>query len=482
MSTARTLTALSLLAATAGLANPAQASGLDAPLVGSGQSGPTTADAAAIHWNPAALADLSRWETFGGAGLVMGRVGYQRERRGVYQTPDSLQYRTPLPPGYVDPQKRGWYPQVVATPVAPTGEMFVAGPVIPGQVAAGIGVYVPYAAALDFPQNGPQAFQLEKAFIVATQVTASVAYRVRPQLSLGAGLSYVGGVASLSRVQDFAALADFHRAFANPPIGQPNDFGPGAPSAVRELDVLARPMSLTNAFSHGISFNAGLLYRPTDALRIGLTYQHGAAMRYHGRFAIDMNDPFFTRDLRAQGLQFKPLVQGDATLAFRLPKRLTLGAAYRASERLQIDGFASYVFYSDVDAFRVTTTSPDLAQPKLGIGQSVQVALPRNWKDTVWVEGSVRYAFAPRFLMSATAGYQSPASPDATIDVGSPDGHRLIGGLGAAWQALGWLTVQADTRMQGILPRTVTTSAHDLGNGRYTMFVAYAGGHLKARF
>jgi long-chain fatty acid transport protein len=290
----------------------------------------------------------------------------------------------------------------------------------------------------------------------------------------------VSGIASLSKVQDFASLQDFNRAFTS--FNQPNDFGPQAPTGVRELDVLSRSMSITNAMSHGISFNAGLLYEPVPALRLGLTYQHSARMRYRGRFALDMNDPFFTQDLAAQGLRYKPLVEGDAEIAFTLPKRIVAGAGYQATDRLGLDGFVSYVFYSDVEAFDVTTSSPDLAQPKLGIGNTVKVRLPRDWNDTVWVEGRARYAFTRALTMSATVGYQSPASPDETIDVSSLDGHRLIGGLGTAIQATPWLSLHGDARVQGIMPRTVTTSAQDLGNGRYTLFVAYAGGHAKARF
>jgi len=460
----------------------AKASGLDAPLVGSGQSGPTAADAAAIHWNPGALADIDRIEIFTGAGLVAGRIGYTRERRGDYQTPDTLRFRTPLGGADVDRGKNGLADPVEARPLAPIGDVFAAFPLAPRRLVVGFGAYVPYAAALDFPENGPQRYQLRDAFIVATHVTGSLAARVRPNLSIGAGITWVSGVASLTKIQDFAALPDFQRAFTEPPIGQPNDFGPNAPSAVRELDVLSRPISITNAMSNGLTFNAGLLYRPMERLRLGLAYQHGAAMHYKGRFALDMNDPFFTQDLAAQGLKYKPLVTGDAELAFRLPKRITTGAAFQLSEGIRIDGFFSYIFWSDVDAFVVTTHSPDLAQPKLGISDTVKVALPRAWNDTIWAELNGRFFLSSSMLLSATVGYQSPASPDRTIDVSSPDGHRLIGGVGGVYRATSWLDLHADARAQGILPRTVQSSEHDLGNGRYTMFIGYIGGHAKARF
>ncbi|HEY0137580.1 MAG TPA: outer membrane protein transport protein, partial [Nannocystis sp.] len=398
----------------------AWASGLDAPMVGSGQSGPTTRDGAAIHWNPANLAYMKKGEFFGGLMLVVGDIRYQRDYRSTYQTPDTLEFKSPISPENVDPSKMGFGREVKANPVAPLGNIFVVLPPIKNRLVFGLGLYVPYGAPLKFDRNGPQAQQLQQAFIVASHITASAGVRLHDMVSLGAGISYVLGFAELAKKQDFGSVAEFGAGLDK--LGQTNSFGPNAPSDVRELDTLSRPIALKKAFSHGVSFNVGVTVNPTKKLTLTLSYQHGAHMRYQGKFALDMNDPFFTQDLAAQGLKFKPLVQGDATLEFKLPKRITLGAAYQINERWRVDGFFQYVTYSEVKEFKVSTSSPDLAQPALGIGTDLAVLLPRNWKNTVWVEGNVRFRPTERLLTSVTLGYQSPASPDKTVDTASPDG------------------------------------------------------------
>ncbi|KYG09369.1 hypothetical protein BE21_18335 [Sorangium cellulosum] len=445
----------------------------------SGASGPTTADAAAVYWNPAALADVERPELILGAGLIVGHATYERERRGAYQTPDTLQFKLPLDPANAAPGKTGPAEQVSTTPVAPTGNAFLAIPAIPKRLTVGVGLYVPYAAALSFP-DGAQRWQLQQAFIVASSLTAAAGLRVTDQLSVGAGLSYVGGLAELSKVQDFASLEEFHDGLDY--LKQDNDFGPSTPSELRELDVLARPIALKQALSHGASFHLGLAFNPNKDLRFGLTYQHSTAMRYKGKFAIDMNHPFFTQDLAEQGLRYKPLVEGDAELSFTLPKRLTAGVGYRVNDKLSIDGLLSYVLYSDIEAFVVTASSPDLAQPKLGITDRVAVTLPRRWNDTVWVEAGAKYRFSEAFVGTASVGYQSPASPDSTIDVASPDNHRLIGDVGGILKVSDSVSLSGDVRVQGILPRTVTGSDYDLGNGEYTLVLTTVGGHLKVVF
>jgi long-chain fatty acid transport protein len=87
-----------------------------------------------------------------------------------------------------------------------------------------------------------------------------------------------------------------------------------------------------------------------------------------------------------------------------------------------------------------------------------------------------------RVRLSGTLGYHSPASPDETIDVASPDGHRLIGALGVGVAINERIGFMADGEVQGILPRTVTTSNFDLGNGTYEMVLGGVHLHLIVKF
>ncbi|MFO7565743.1 MAG: outer membrane protein transport protein [Enhygromyxa sp.] len=462
----------------------ARASGLDVPQIGTTFSSPTTNDAAALYWNPGMLGFAQEGEAMLTLGIVGGYVGYQRDRLGVYQTQDSLQFAEPIDPAYIDASKTGAYPRVSSPIFSPNAGGFVAAPILKDRLTLGFGVYVPYAAPLEFPADGAQKFALQEAFIAVANVSAGLGVKVHKRVSLGASVSYVLGIAQLKRIQDFAAVGLFGDALANPPINQPNDFGEDAPSSVRELDVLARPFALTDAYSHNATFNIAIAANPIDPLWLGLTYDHGSRLNLNGEFQLDMNDEFFTQDLAAKGMEFPPLVTGKAKLSFRLPKRLMLGVAYDITERLRVDTNLAYVFWSDLDAFRITLDSPDLAQPALGIPRRTEVALPRNWKGSVHAELSVRATVGKRerLRLSGTLGYHSPASPDQTIDVASPDGHRLLGALGFAYAINERIALMADGEVQGILPRTVTDSDFDLGNGTYEMVLGGVHLHLIVKF
>jgi long-chain fatty acid transport protein len=462
----------------------ARASGLDVPQIGTTFSSPVTNDAAALFWNPGMLGYARTGEVMLNVGLVGGEIGYQRDRFGAYQYGDSLQFAEPIDPMYIDPSKTGAFPRVSSPVISPTAGVFVSAPVIQDRLTLGFGAYVPYAAPLKFPADGAQRFALQQAFIAVSQVSAGLGVQAHKRVSLGASVSYVLGVAQLSRVQDFAAVDVFAQALGNPPINQPNDFGADAPWTVRELDVLARPFALTDAMSHGVAFNVGIATNPIDPLWIGLTYDHGSRLNFNGDFQLDMNDEFFTQDLAGQGLAFPPLVTGRAKLKFRLPKRIMLGLAYDISKRLRVDGNFAYVFWSDVDAFEITLDSPALEQPELGLPRVTTVALRRDWKGTVHAELSLRATVdkRERVRLSGTLGYHSGASPNSTIDVASPDGHRLLGAVGVAVQINKRVAFMADAEVQGILPRTVVSSDYDLGNGTYNLVLALTQLHLVVKF
>lgn len=462
----------------------AQASGIDVPQIGTTFSSPTTNDAAALYWNPAMLGFAQTGEVMISFGLIGGQVGYQRDRLGVYQTPDSLQFAEPIDPSYIDPSKSGAYPRVASPIFSPNAGGFVSAPIIKDRLTLGFGVYVPYAAPLKFPEDGAQRFALQEAFIAVARVSAGLGVKLHRRVSIGASVSYVLGIAQLKRIQDFAAVDLFGNALENPPINQPNDFGEDAPSTVRELDVLARPFALTDAYSHNASFSVSLAANPVDPLWLGVTYDHGSRLNLNGKFQLDMNDEFFTQDLAAKGLAFPPLVSGDATLSFRLPKRLLLGVAYDISKNLRIDANLAYVFWSDLDAFLITLDSAELAQPEIGIPRTSEVALRRDWKGAVHAELSARATVGKRerVRLSATVGYHSSASPDQTIDVASPDGNRLLGALGFGYQINERIALMADGEVQGILPRTVTNSDYDLGNGTYELLLGGVHLHLLVKF
>jgi long-chain fatty acid transport protein len=458
------------------------AQGLTAPLVGTQASGPATADPVAVYENPAMLAFSTEPAFLAGGLLVLGDLEYRRERRALYQREDSQDFALPIEPDAVDPDKTGFAENETAHPIGVAPTLFGVLPFRAQKLAVGLGVYAPFAAQASFDPDGAQRFALQKGNIASIFVTPALSYRPLPQLAVGAGVSYVLGVAELHKVQDFAALADVGGGLASPPVNQANDFGPHAPPGVRELDVMARPISIRNAIAHAATFNVGVAFEPVAALRLGLSYQHSVSMHFRGEFTLDMDNDFFTQDLENQGFRYPPRVKGDADIALTLPSTLRFGALWNVSERWALGIDATYAFWSQLDAIRVSVQSPELVQPELGLPDRSEVALPRRFRNTIGGDVMARWQVTPALGLWLPLGYRSSATPDATIDVGSLDGDRIVVGFGGALELTRRYALLADAQLQSILPRRVVGSENDLGNGEYRLHLLTLGLALRVTF
>src|SRR5439155_7025542 len=293
----------------------------------------------------------------------------------------------------------------------------------------GFGFFGLAGAIIAFPEVGPARYQLQEASVLGMALTAGVGVRVNDWLRVGTTVYYVAGRAGLRKVADLAETDLLGKALASPPINQPNDFGQNAPTGVRELAVLSRPFNLKDATANAATFALGFAFEPRKDLVIGLNYVHRVPLKFKGRFFLDMNDDFFTQDLAAQGLQYPPIVEGDAWVEFPLPSSVKLGLAYQAtpSFRLQLQG--DYHHWSDVDAFIITLKSPSLAQPRLGVADTVKLVERRNWRNTVGGEATGIWRASDLLEVGLSLGYQSSAVPDSTISLSSPDGDRIVGAL-----------------------------------------------------
>ncbi len=479
MSTRHTALAIALAATL--FAADAQAAGLRLPNVGTSRSGPAHADAAATYWNPAMLTRLERPELLVSGALVLGDVVVARERRATYQRADSFDFELPIDPTAIDPSKTGAGTPARANPLAPAPAAYGAAPL--GPVHVGVGVGAPFGAILDFGDEEHAArWQLERATILAAYMGPAVAWQPTEWLSVGAGASLVLGYASLAKTQDFAALDDVGAALANSPIDQPNGFGAQADPGLRELDVMARRVRIDDAIATSASFHAGLAIHPTDDLTIAAVYHHGAPMTFVGSFQLDMDDDFFTQDLASKGLAYDPLVTGDASLSFELPRDVLVAADWAFAPGMGVALTLGWTQWSVVDVFDVRLDSEQLAQPELGLPHTQRLALERRWVDSFMVELSGRARPLPWLDAWASLGFQSAASPDATVDAASPDGDRVVANLGAAFPVTGNLTLAADAELQKILPRAVAASDYDLGNGTYDLTLLSLGLHGTYRF
>lgn len=466
----------------------AHASGLELPTLGPTNSGVSTTGPTSVHYNPAGLGFARKIRLVIGGNLVVGSIRYRRERLATYQRSDSLDYALPIDPQSVDPDKTGYAREVKATPIGVVPAVFVEAPILPRKLAVGFGIDAPYAAIVRWPGAGPQRFQLNDATLATVFVNAGLAYRPVDWLSFGAGVSYVLGYADLSRTQDLATVSELGGALARPPISQANGFGPNANPALRELDTFARPFQFQNGWAHGVTFRAGVMARAGEHVWLSASYEHTTRLDFNGTFRLDMNNPFFTQDLASQGLDYPSVVRGDASLSFTLPRVVRFGLRYTFGRKINgepgssvaLEG--SYKGWSSVRNFDVRLKSAGLAQPELGLGPTLGLKLPRNWRDTYGGLVRVQHALTDGFSLWGALGAETAAVPDRTIDAASPDGVRVTGSGGLSLGLTRSARLLLDLTYQHVMERKVRGSDDDLANGRYRMYLVVGGAYIDYSF
>lgn len=480
-----------LLTSPAHLLSTAHASGLAAPVVGTSFSSAVGQDPAAVYWNPAMLGPLLRerqGDALIGLSALYLDVTYDRVRRGEYQYRDSLRFQAPVPADDINPALSGPAGEARAAGFIPlpAPQLFY-GHRIDDEFSIGLGMFVPFGAVLEF-DDGPQKWALQSVELFAVEAAAAAAWRANDQLSFGVGAGIVGGQLRLRKVVDLASTPLMAQAFADPPIGQPNSFGPNAPSTVRELDALSRPVDIGPGYGLSWSGRIGVAYAPIPEVQLGAAYIHRVPLVFTGGFALDMDDPLFTEDLVAQGLRYPAEVNGEAEVEFPLPPSLNLGASWAIDEQWTVALTGSIFFNSVVRDLTATLRSNELVQPELGLGDTATVALPRDWTDTWQADVRAMYT-GDGWFAGGLVGFHSPASPDSTLDVSSPDGNRAVvalnGGLELGKQPWLWgadLGLVADLHVQYVLPRDNTGSNYDLANGEYTLLLSAISAGFRVRF
>lgn len=474
------------------LLSSAYGSGLSAPVIGTSASSAVNRDPAAVYWNPAMLGPLLRdkksdWLV--GASILYLDVNFDRERLGDYQHRDSLRFLAPVPEGDINPELTGAAGTGHAAGFipAPAPQLFF-GYALDDEFAVGMGMFVPFGAVLEFPDDGPQKWALQSVELLSVEVSAAASWRAHEDFSIGVGGGLVGGLLRLRKVVDLASTPLMADAFANPPIGQPNSFGPSAPSEVRELDILSREVDIGPGLGWTWVARAGVEWRPIDDLQLGLAYMHRVPMVFNGGFVLDMDDPFFTIDLEPQGLKYPGTIEGEAEVEFPLPPSLNAGASYQIDSQWTVAVTSSVFFNSVVDELVASLASNQLVQPELGLGTGATVALPRRWADTVQVELRGMYR-NDAWHLGGMVGYHTPASPEETVDVASPDGPRVTTGITGGYHlgkidflGGGLVDLVGDAHVQYVLPRTITKSDYDLSNGELTLLLTGVSGAVRVRF
>jgi long-chain fatty acid transport protein len=385
---------LQMLLVLAGLGAPevARASGFSVAHFASEHGHPTTSNATAVYFNPAALTLAEGLHLFADASLAVRRVSYDRTR---------------APSDAPDPPDAAGANVGRAVLVNPLFNPVLAASLKLGNLSLGAGFFTPFGGTVDWntrpafagsryagPVDGVTRFQSIEGSIVTSQFTLGAALHIA-----GTGLSVgVSGSVMRSWINDV-------RAWSN-----------------GSNDVTHEGRSLLDVTGYAAGFGVGALYEVTpQVLWLGLSYQSrpnvSGGMSLHGSLDNDIGGPS----------------SAHVDVKYDLPDVIRWGVRYRPRRNLELRAFGDYTRFS---AFKqqcavVSDTACDLAANGAErSGAKVLQNVPRDFHDSVGVR--VGASIWPRrsFEFFSGMGFESSAVPDSTMEPGLPDWSGVSFALG----------------------------------------------------
>jgi long-chain fatty acid transport protein len=258
--------------------------------------------------------------------------------------------------------------------------VYVVYPIADG-LTAGIGVSNPYGLGTEWPEDWAGRFLTTKVDLKTFFFTPTLSYRVLDNLSVGVGFNYVTGSVLLSRKVPVASVAT-----------------PVEPSVNLDLK------------GNGTGFNVGLMYRPTTALSIGLSYRSSVKITADGTAEFTPNYAV---------LNFPG---GDASASLELPATGFAGIAYKVTDAFEIEADYQYIGWSSYDQLKVDF--------KKNNSSSVS---PKNYSDTYMIRVGGEYDLGS---LKLRGGFYYDNSPVKTeyLEPLLPDASRNGYNIGLGYQ------------------------------------------------
>jgi long-chain fatty acid transport protein len=258
-------------------------------------------------------------------------------------------------------------------------------------LAVGLGVYSPYGQSSQWdPGTGFRKVATEGAITTYT-INPTVAWRVLPNLSLGAGLRANYGEIDLEQGMFWPSQAYDQFRFK----------GDG----------------------WAASYDVGILWKPHEKVSLG------AAFKSTTSFNVEGHTEYYNNVAYPPGVGAVPAFpsqKSDANARFEFPLNVVCGISYRPTTNWNFEFNADYTDWSSLGTVTINQAGGGI----LGLPQSLPLAF--NWQGSWYYEfGATRY-LGSGWSVSAGYIYNENSVPDATYNplVADLDRHFLSVGTG----------------------------------------------------
>jgi long-chain fatty acid transport protein len=267
-------------------------------------------------------------------------------------------------------------------------------------LGVGFGLFPSFGLATNYASNWVGRYTALATKLTSVDFVPTVAYRVSPNLAIGASPVVRYSEIRLTNAIDFGSIGA--------------GFGlPGATPGASDGTADVRG----DAWSLG--FNLGVLAQPTSDTRVGIAYFHNNSARATGpaRFSLSAAGSAIAG---ATGTFYNTSASGDIPY----PDRVSFGVVHNITPDLDIRGGFTWTQWDSFQTESITFGNP--LQPP--------AVMSERWRNTVTVSLGGNYRIAPDWSLRAGLEYDETPIPGASNrDPRIPDSSRIEAAIGASY-------------------------------------------------
>jgi len=267
----------------------------------------------------------------------------------------------------------------------------------------GVGATAPFGQRVANPGDFVGRYQSLVSSITDIAVVLAASYRVNEQISIGGG----------------PLIEYFHAR-----LTQAINTGPTAA-------LTGDPVADVHGDDTSAGINIGALYQATPDLRFGLDYRSRIQHSITGSQSI-----FVPPLIEAFSPQTAALLAAQNTAArtkITLPDIVTLSAAWQVTPQLALLASVEWTNWSLLSSVNITPTTPGLP------GTTLQ----ENWRNTWFGTIGANYRATDKLLLQGGVGFDESPVTTSNRTTRIPDSNRVVLGVGAQYDVLPNVTLQA---------------------------------------
>ena len=266
-------------------------------------------------------------------------------------------------------------------------------------LTAGLAVYTPYGSAVDWDQDWQGSFLVNNIDLKAIFVQPSISIRMGDHFSIGGGPIYATG------------SVEFNRNLQN------------AGGVMQNADVTLDAKGIS-----AWGYNIGMMFNPTDKVRLGLNYRSEIIMEARDGDATFADVPVYAGPGTNPGQDPNQYVFGNTTFDadLPLPAEVTAGLSVQITDKWLVAFDYNHTMWSAYKSLDIDFHKTDLNQSNVPNSKN-----PRNYKDASTYRFGTQYKASEKFTIRA--GYYFDESPvqDGYFAPETPrnDSNAFTGGL-----------------------------------------------------